>query len=87
MPCVCKVNVMLIRLKKVGSNDFRQSARKYGKITLDSGNYRHGFAVTNRAKVAPGTYTMIVSTFNAGQVGPYSVRIASSVALEVQELA
>ncbi|CAJ1966829.1 unnamed protein product [Cylindrotheca closterium] len=80
------VNVMLIRVQKTGNNDFRQASMKYGKIALDSGNYRHGFAVTNRAKVAAGTYTIVVSTFNPGQVGPFSVRIASSTALQIKEL-
>ena len=77
---------MLIRVQKADNNDFRQATMKYGKIALDSGNYRHGFAVTNRAKVAAGTYTVVVSTFNPGQVGPFSVRISSSTALQVREV-
>lgn len=80
------VNVMLIRVQKADNNDFRQATMKYGKIALDSGNYRHGFAVTNRAKVAAGTYTSVVSTFNPGQLGPFCVRIASSMALQVREV-
>lgn len=81
-----EVNVMLIRVQKADGNDFRQATKKYGKIALDSGNYRHGFAVTNRANVAAGTYTAVLSTFNPGQVGPFSVRIASSTVLQVREL-
>ena len=83
---VHEVNVMLIRVQKAESNDFRQATKKHGKIALDSGNYRHGFAVTNRATIAAGTYTAVVSTFNPGQVGPFSIRIASSMALQVREL-
>jgi hypothetical protein len=81
------VNVMLVNLQKIDSNDIRSMARNYGKITLDSGNYRHGFAVTERKKIPSGTYTIIVSTFNPGQRGVYTIKIASSVAIEARAVA
>jgi calpain-7 len=59
--------------------DYRIMTRKRGKPVLDSGNYRHGFAVTERNKIPAGTYTMIVSTYSPGQVGVFSVKVASSV--------
>lgn len=46
---------------------------------LDSGNYRHGFAVTERKKIPAGLYSLIVSTFNPGQVGVFAVKVASSL--------
>lgn len=78
---------MLVNLQKVDSTDFRSMTRKYGKIALDSGNYRHGFAVTERKKIQAGTYAMIVSTFNPGQIGIYTIEVASSVAIEARAVA
>ena len=75
------VNVMLIALPSGDYTDMntRQMTRGRGKPKLDSGNYRHGFAVTERKKIDPGAYTLVVSTFNQGQVGAFSVKVSSSV--------
>ena len=60
-------------------SDIRKVVRARGRPILDSGNYRHGFAVTERKKVEPGTYVIAVSTFNPGKVGVFSVKVASSI--------
>ena len=69
---------MLFQAADRGSKDLRVRARKYGSPILDSGNYRHGFTVTERTKIKPGTYVFVVSTFHAGNVGTYSVDVACS---------
>lgn len=75
---------MLLGVKKYDPVDFRKS--RFAKQVLDSGNYRHGFTVTERAKVPAGTYAMIVSTFNEGQLGVFNIKIAMSAAIEVREI-
>jgi hypothetical protein len=70
---------MLISLPRNDSKDYRRLTRGRGKPVLDSGNYRHGFAVTERKKIPAGLYSLIVSTFNPGQVGVFAVKVASSL--------
>jgi hypothetical protein len=57
---------------------YRELAKSYGRPILDSGNYRHGFAVTETKSVSGGTYAVLVSTYNAGKVGPFEITVASS---------
>eukprot|EP00980_Cylindrotheca_fusiformis_P004081 scaffold880_cov132-Cylindrotheca_fusiformis.AAC.77 len=78
------VNIMLVNLQKADSSNIRSIAKKYGKIALDSGNYRHGFTVTERKKIPPGAYAIIVSTFTPGQFGVYSIKLASSAPVEAR---
>jgi len=57
----------------------RELARTHGRPILDSGNYRHGFVVTeSKAIQATGTYAILASTYNAGQEGCFEITIASS---------
>jgi hypothetical protein len=72
------VNVIMLKLPSNGNNDIRDVARSHGRPVLDSGNYRHGFAVTERMTMEPGTYAMIVSTFHPGKLGSYGIKIAHS---------
>ena len=43
----------------------------------ESGEYRRGCALASIPKVAPGTYTIVCSTFEAGQTGPFTLRVSS----------
>lgn len=72
------VNIVLLKLTNNGSTDFVTRAKKYGQPILDSGNYRHGFAVTERTKIPPGIYAIIVSTFHPGKLGNFVMRVAHS---------
>ena len=69
----------MLKLPTSGDNgDTQRMARSRGRPVLDSGNYRHGFAVTERMEMQPGIYVMIVSTFHPGKVGSYGIKIAHS---------
>ena len=46
-----------------------------------SGSYRNGCAILECPKLEPGTYTLVASTFDAGQIGPFILTIASSLPL------
>ena len=49
--------------------------------------YRPGFVLLQTDKVAPGvSYTMIPSTFDPGQVGPYFFKVAASAAFQVTKI-
>ena len=75
------VNVMLISLggKEYESlSRYRELAKSHGRPILDSGNYRHGFAVTETKSISGGTYAIQVSTYNAGKLGAFEITIASS---------
>ena len=78
------VNVMLISIPQEDTNDYRRQTRKRGNPTLDSGNYRHGFAVTETKKLGAGVYTLVVSTYNPGQLGVYNLKISCSIAPTIQ---
>ena len=43
----------------------------------DSGEYTRGCALAEILQVLPGTYTIVCSTFEAGQAGKFSLRISS----------
>jgi len=69
----------LLRIPGTPNNaDVGKAVRRHGTPVLDSGNYRHGFTVTERLKIHPGTYAVIVSTFHPGKLGSYSMKVALS---------
>ena len=47
-------------------------------VLVDSGNHRVGAATAEIKDLQPGLYTIICSTFEAGQTGDYNLRIDSS---------
>lgn len=73
------VNTMLIPVDKYGARVNRLKAEP----PVDSGNYRHGFVVTEKIKIPAGYYTIIVSSYNDGQIGPFCLKVCSSVALRI----
>ena len=75
---------MLISIPPEETNDYRRQTRKRGKPALDSGSYRHGFAVTETKEIPAGVYTLVVSTYSQGQIGVYNLKIASSLAPTIQ---
>ncbi|KAL8824401.1 MAG: hypothetical protein Q9191_005080 [Dirinaria sp. TL-2023a] len=46
-------------------------------VVGDSGEYRNGYAFAEMANVDAGTYTAVCSTFESGQFGRFSLRVAS----------
>lgn len=73
-----KVNVLLLHVQTDEGSDLRRLSRVSGKPVLDSGNYRHGFVVTPRTTIKAGVYTLFVSTFHAGKVGAFSIKLGAS---------
>ena len=70
----------------VSSGDYRRAAMSHGRPVLDSGDYRYGFAVTERKQVAAGEYVLVVSTFESGQIGVFNVHLSATVKLSVRNL-
>lgn len=72
---------MLVSLQGKQEKDmerYRQLAKSHGKPILDSGNYRHGFTVTDTKLVTAATYVLIVSTYEEGQEGSFEITVASA---------
>lgn len=76
------VNVMAVAVDSYGTR-VKQITRE---PTLESGDYRHGFAETERRRVPGGIYTLIVSTFHPGLVGPFQVVISASTKLRFERI-
>lgn len=76
---------MLIPIMSTERETYRRLVSKSKeKPVLDSGNYKHAFAVTETRSVRPGVYVLLVSTYNAGQVGAFDLSIASSSKVEAE---
>lgn len=55
-------------------------------IVVDSGDYRRGSAYAEIAEVEAGTYTVICSTFEAGQKAPFTLRVEAQVQTKLKQL-
>ncbi|KAF9427135.1 calpain 7 [Podila epigama] len=54
----------------------------WGKdIIAQSGEYRHGFCFCEANDLRPGQYTVVVSTFDPGQIGKYMLTLQSHIDL------
>mmetsp|Transcript_12280 Transcript_12280/g.26824 ORF Transcript_12280/g.26824 Transcript_12280/m.26824 type:complete len:105 (+) Transcript_12280:3938-4252(+) len=58
----------------------------YEQPIIDSGDYRHGFTVTEPIYVSAGDYTLVASTFEVGQVGNYIVKVLSSRDVDIKPI-
>ncbi|CAE6506015.1 unnamed protein product [Rhizoctonia solani] len=56
-----------------------------GDIVLDSGAYNFGLACTE-GEVQPGDYTLVVSSFRAGQQGEYILRVECDANIDIMQL-
>lgn len=81
-PKTLAVNVMLCPVDAYG----QRVARIKSEPPCDSGNYRHGFAVTSRSKVDAGTYALVVSSYSLGETGAFRVKVVSSSKLRIDEI-
>lgn len=78
---------MLIAVSEADSKTYRRlAAKSIGTPSLDSGNYKHAFAVTETRPIRPGMYVVLVSTYHAGQVGTFTLSIASSIKVEAEPI-
>ena len=69
------VNVLLFPVQKLGDKVLNST----GGCIIDTGNYRHGFVVSNRATIPFGAYTLIVSNYHVSQTGFFTLKVSSSV--------
>lgn len=69
------VNALLVPVRSYGEKHPKAS----GRPVIDTGNYRHGFVVSNRTAIPAGPYTLVVSNYHAGQTGFYTLKISSNV--------
>lgn len=56
-------------------------------IAMDSGDYRRGCAVAYMSTVPAGIYTIVCSTFDAGQTGSFRISVEAVVPCELVPLA
>ena len=82
------INVLLVRTGFAsGASSLQMQAKRvhflYEPPVVDSGDYRHGFVVTDRVLLSPGSYTIIVSTFEVGEVGSFILHVTSNNQVEI----
>lgn len=53
-------------------------------IVVSSGEYRRGCALAQAALVEPGTYTVVASTFDPGQLAGFVLRVGSAVPVDLR---
>jgi hypothetical protein len=86
------VNVIIARcgnrcyLGEIPEQKSRRIHHLYEDPVLDTGKYRHGYAVAEAALFPAGLYTLVVSTFEVGQVGKFSLRVLSSTEIDLSEI-
>ncbi|KAH7127726.1 hypothetical protein EDB81DRAFT_149477 [Dactylonectria macrodidyma] len=64
----------------------RVAALKVRDLVGSSDEYRRGCTVANILKVDPGVYTIVCSTFEAGQMAEFSLRVGSMVPVSVEPI-
>lgn len=55
-------------------------------VVGDSGEYRKGYAFAEISKVQAGTYTIVCSTFEIGQLGTFTLRIGTTSGCTVERV-
>ncbi|KAI6813258.1 cysteine proteinase [Hortaea werneckii] len=75
-----------VHVKLVHSNGLRIHAIRSRDIVFDSRDYRRGCCLAEFSALEPGHYTIICSTFEAQQLGDFTLRVDSSQPTEVKLL-
>jgi len=70
---------LAVHVKMVHGRGQRIAAVTGKDIVGSSGDYRRGCALSTLQNVDAGTYTIVCSTFEAGQLGNFTLRVGSSV--------
>ena len=66
-----------VHVKLVWANGKAVSSITTRDIVGDSGEYRKGYAFAEMSNVQAGTYTIVCSTFEQGQLGSFTLRIGT----------
>lgn len=75
---------LAVHVKMVWAGGERVSAVTSRDIVGGSGDYRRGCAFASLSNVAAGKYTIVCSTFEAGQIGKFTLRVGSMVPCTVK---
>ena len=85
LPTVSDVSLLLesaeqvpLHVKLVWANGNAVTSITVRDIVADSGEYRKGYALAEIRKVQAGTYTIVCSTFEIGQLGAFTLRIGTT---------
>ncbi|CZR54470.1 related to calpain-like protease palBory [Phialocephala subalpina] len=70
---------LAVHVKMVWADGERVTAVTSKDIVGGSGDYRRGCAMAEIRNVAAGSYTIVCSTFEAGQAGNFTLRVGSMV--------
>ncbi|KAG8750128.1 cysteine protease [Ceratobasidium sp. 428] len=74
-----------LNVKLVWSGGERVSDVVVGDIAIDSGTYSFGLACVE-GQVQAGNYTLVVSSFTAGQIGDFTLRVECDARIEISQL-
>jgi len=77
---------LAVHVKMVWAGGQRVTSLATKDIVGESGDYRRGCALVSLPNVAAGRYTIVCSTFEAGQMGNFTLRIGSMVPCEVKPI-
>ncbi|KAL2074759.1 hypothetical protein VTL71DRAFT_8538 [Oculimacula yallundae] len=78
---------LAVHVKLVWADGKRVTAVTSKDIVGGSGDYRRGCALASLPSVAAGKYTIVCSTFEAGQTGNFTLRVGSQVPSTVLPIA
>jgi len=78
---------LAVHVKLVWANGNRVTAVTSKDIVGGSGDYRRGCALASLPSVAAGKYTIVCSTFEAGQTGNFTLRVGTQVPSTVLPIA
>jgi calpain-7 len=75
---------LAVHVKIVWGGGDRVTAVTSRDILGGSGDYRRGCALASLRNVAAGKYTLVCSTFEAGQLGNFTLRVGSTVPCSIR---
>jgi calpain-7 len=75
---------LAVHVKMVWAGGERVTAVTTRDVVGGSGDYRRGCALAALHNVSAGKYTIVCSTFDAGQIGNFTLRIGSMVPCQVR---
>ncbi|KAH8658750.1 PALB protein [Tricladium varicosporioides] len=70
---------LAVHVKMVYSNGLRATSITGKDILVSSGDYRRGCALASLPSADAGKYTIVCSTFEAGQTGSFTLRVGSRI--------
>ncbi|KAH7334763.1 hypothetical protein B0J17DRAFT_671415 [Rhizoctonia solani] len=74
-----------LNIKLVWSGGKRVSDVVAGDVVLDSGIYNFGLACAE-GEIQPGDYTLVISSFRAGQQGEFALRVECNASIDIAQL-